>query len=610
MNKALICLLLFFLIPLSRASEVSYFSLLRDSLDFYDVRVGDVKWESDSSLHSFKPQNTYWFKISDIDEAAVSMLFDRLDRLSFYLFEGDSLLDSLSQGYIFADAGKNMVSTAHIYHSSFLKQIPEAELLVKIQSRYPVPYFGFTISSYEEGLSASYSLDSIVFIYAGAVIIMILYNLFLYFSLSDKVYLYYSLAAFFIMCIQLSLKGIFYVHIMPGATMNAYMFEASAGLGGLFLVVFVREFLKSWNYTPKLDSYYKFMGFCVFFWMLFSWIISYDIGILLLIVFSGVIGLFSVIFIYLNYVRYNRKARYMLFAQIVFFIAVIWAVLADLGFFSRTEFLLELGSGLELLLFSLALADRINFLQKEKRESDIRIREILENQNQLLEAEVASKTEDLHQVNNELKTRMLSAQMNPHFIFNVLNSIQSFVLNEKREEAGKYMAKFSRLMRFYLTGSLKRFISLKDELEALERYLELEMLRYTGGFNYKLEVDEKLPVDNMEVPGMLVMPFLENAIWHGVMEHKKGGLIEVFFVRKGEGCEVTIRDNGIGIEESKKRKQNEVDHESVGMKITEERLKLIHQELKTAYKFEVKQISSPDTGTKVSFTMPYKMKKT
>ena len=106
------------------------------------------------------------------------------------------------------------------------------------------------------------------------------------------------------------------------------------------------------------------------------------------------------------------------------------------------------------------------------------------------------------------------------------------------------------------------------------------------------------------------MPFLENAIWHGVMEHKKGGLIEVFFVRKGEGCEVTIRDNGIGIEESKKRKQNEVDHESVGMKITEERLKLIHQELKTAYKFEVKQISSPDTGTKVSFTMPYKMKKT
>ena len=448
-------------------------------------------------------------------------------------------------------------------------------------------------------------------IYFGFACILLIYFVIFSIYLKESLFGLYALYILSVAVTQASLDGYLY-RFFDSVWLSTHI-EVFACVITIVMLRFTYIFLELKHASPFYKHFHRWYNIVPALMAIFSLLGMQVLAFKITNTSAGVFLLYFVVVGTLQARKGVYNAKFFLMAFSPFAIGMAFFVLRSEGvlpYNTFTSYSMVTGSALELLLLSLGVGSQALKLKKEKQDIEKSLTTLLQNQNQLLEAEVASKTEDLHQVNNELKTRMLSAQMNPHFIFNVLNSIQSFVLNEKREEAGKYMAKFSRLMRFYLTGSLKRFISLKDELEALERYLELEMLRYTGGFNYKLEVDEKLPVDNMEVPGMLVMPFLENAIWHGVMEHKKGGLIEVFFVRKGEGCEVTIRDNGIGIEESKKRKQNEVDHESVGMKITEERLKLIHQELKTAYKFEVKQISSPDTGTKVSFTMPYKMKKT
>ncbi len=176
----------------------------------------------------------------------------------------------------------------------------------------------------------------------------------------------------------------------------------------------------------------------------------------------------------------------------------------------------------------------------------------------------------------ELESRALRSQMNPHFIFNSLNSIQECILSDKTEAACEYLSKFAQLIRIAFESSEKSVIPLEKEIQSLRLYLELESLRFDNTFEYVLEVHSDLEALNYQVPAMLIQPYVENAIWHGLL-HKEGERkLLVSLQLKDDMLECVIEDNGIGRRKASEiRKQRNKEHESKGMTVTRERLEMM-----------------------------------
>ncbi len=176
----------------------------------------------------------------------------------------------------------------------------------------------------------------------------------------------------------------------------------------------------------------------------------------------------------------------------------------------------------------------------------------------------------------ELELKALRAQMNPHFIFNSLNSIQDFVLNHQGMEAAKYLSKFARLVRMILDNSEYTFISISQKIEFLRLYIELESLRMDNGFEFHLSLDKSVNLED-QIPTMVIQPYVENAIWHGLQYKKSHRVLKLHLSMEDEDfvrCE--IEDNGIGREAAMQiKKQKGKTHESKAMRITDERIEIL-----------------------------------
>jgi LytS/YehU family sensor histidine kinase len=180
----------------------------------------------------------------------------------------------------------------------------------------------------------------------------------------------------------------------------------------------------------------------------------------------------------------------------------------------------------------------------------------------------------------ELELKALIAQMNPHFIFNCLTSIQELIIVHKQDEAMHYLNQFSRLLRTVLQSSEKNFIPLDEELTLLELYLELESMRFDKQFHYKISVDDALDPEDIVIPSFLLQPFVENALWHGLM-HKKGdrNLSVSFTLETTDLLVCKISDNGIGREQAAVIKRKSIkSYQSMGIKIIRDRLELMKKQ--------------------------------
>jgi ligand-binding sensor domain-containing protein/putative methionine-R-sulfoxide reductase with GAF domain len=196
----------------------------------------------------------------------------------------------------------------------------------------------------------------------------------------------------------------------------------------------------------------------------------------------------------------------------------------------------------------------------------------------------------------ESQLMALRAQMNPHFVFNCLNSIQECIVTQKYGEASKYLNKFSKLFRTVLNNSGRNLVSINEEKEVLELYLELEQMRFEKSFSYEMIVDEELETDEILIPSMLLQPYVENALWHGLM-HKEGERkLTIEFKRLNEDIfRCTIDDNGIGRKKSfdlKAQQSKAKRHESKGLKISKDRIDVLqkqgyHATLDIADKYDV-----------------------
>lgn len=172
----------------------------------------------------------------------------------------------------------------------------------------------------------------------------------------------------------------------------------------------------------------------------------------------------------------------------------------------------------------------------------------------------------------------LRAQMNPHFVFNCLSSINRFILVNQQDEASAYLTKFSRLIRMILDNSRSETISLNKELEALQLYVEMERMRFNDRFEFRFTVADDVQTEHLEIPPLLIQPYVENAIWHGLMHKKSPGVLQLRVFYEGKKCCIEIEDDGVGRQRAMALKSRSATiNKSHGMKVTAERLEVINQ---------------------------------
>jgi hypothetical protein len=209
---------------------------------------------------------------------------------------------------------------------------------------------------------------------------------------------------------------------------------------------------------------------------------------------------------------------------------------------------------------------------------------------------------------NELENSALRTQMNPHFIFNSLNTINSFINSNDRAQANQYISKFSKLVRLILDHSREKKISLADELEVAELYMQLEQIRFEGKFQYYINVQDVNPPDT-EVPPLIIQPFVENAILHGLLPKESEGKLDVSIRMKGSLLQCTIGDNGIGRVAAKKIRQSSgFSRKSHGMEITLKRIELFNKEHGVNENVIITDLVAPDgsaAGTRVEIPLAY-----
>ena len=217
---------------------------------------------------------------------------------------------------------------------------------------------------------------------------------------------------------------------------------------------------------------------------------------------------------------------------------------------------------------------------------------------------------ELQQRVTELEMQALRAQMNPHFIFNCLNSINRFIFKNETREASDYLTRFSRLIRMVLLHSQKKLVPLENELEMLKLYLDMERLRFKNAFDYHITTTNAIENSSVFIPPLLLQPFCENAIWHGLM-HKDGpGHLNIELNEDGGILICIITDDGVGREKAEVFKSKSAEKEkSMGLKITKERLSLLNQGTTGGTFYEIQDVRNDlgeIAGTKVQLKIRYK----
>jgi ligand-binding sensor domain-containing protein len=251
----------------------------------------------------------------------------------------------------------------------------------------------------------------------------------------------------------------------------------------------------------------------------------------------------------------------------------------------------------DLLIFSFVILGSLFIITWQLRKNKNKIRKELE----------------LTERFNKLEHQALSAMMNPHFISNSLNSVQYLVNSQRYEEANDYIAMMAKLMRKNIDTAGSGFILLSEEINRLKLYLDLEKLRFQESFSYEIIIGTNVDTDSIMIPNMIIQPFVENSLWHGIIDSGNKGILTVSFTFEevdidsfsGRSLIIKVTDNGIGILEAKKNKKE--DHISKGIQIIEERLRLLSAKMHIPQPIMFEDLSSQDNqshGTEVIISLP------
>ena len=270
-------------------------------------------------------------------------------------------------------------------------------------------------------------------------------------------------------------------------------------------------------------------------------------------------------------------------------------------FRNQKLFIILLATTLGLVLVAVWAFSR-NHRKRRKLKNEL-LQQQAKHAQQLQHEKEEKMTSDFNKQLAEVQLTALSAQMNPHFIFNCMNSIQKYVLKNEKLKALEFLQNFSELMRHVLDNSSKTKVALDEEITMLEKYIVLEKQRLDDQFEYRIEVAPYLQTDFFEVPGMVIQPYVENAIWHGLMNKNERGKLLLKFEKQNGFLKCVVEDNGVGREKAAEmEKGRSPKHKSYGMTIAKKRLELLQKENEKLPEIVVEDLykQSEATGTKVS----------
>jgi len=448
------------------------------------------------------------------------------------------------------------------------------------------------------------AFDDFTILFSGFLLTLSIYHFLLYFQHKDQVYLYYSLYTFLIFTASYpnNENSIFNdAASNPDAYFQLLVIPREWVYNTLYLM-FAKTLVALNIYKPKWNRVLN-ISIIIYFIVLFAAIVyalatgkNTVVGIIFAYFFSPTIAVLALISFYVLYTMDTPLKYYVLIGSF------IYLILAEFAFYvsddvQKGTVIFYIGVIIENVLFSLALGHKQKLILQEKNKSD---RELI---NQLKEKEKYDK--ELA----ELKISSLRSQMNPHFIFNSLNSIKLYIINNEKENAVYYLNKFSKLIRKILATTREKEISLADEIETMDLYVNIENIRFNNEIEFVINADKNLNLDTIKIPSLILQPFLENAIWHGLSSKKDNKKLVLSVEKENDShVKITITDNGIGRKRSAEiNKQKLHKKNSIGIKLTEERLSNFAKDFQHNYSITFKDLYDHDknpTGTKVSLKIP------
>lgn len=317
-------------------------------------------------------------------------------------------------------------------------------------------------------------------------------------------------------------------------------------------------------------------------------------------------------------------ATFICFAMIALFFPIM-----EWSFFNINPFILfYVGIFIEQIVFAIGLAYKIDLINSQLIDKSIENHIIKLNQNKLLETRLKKQEEEILQLTEKAEKEKLSRlkakfenqihhlhlvslqnQMNPHFIFNALNSIKVFLIEDEKEKAVYYLNKFSKLIRHILNSTELDGITLSEELTTTKLYASLENIRFEDKIELQIHKPENLNLNTIMVPPMILQPFIENAIWHGLMLKKEDKQIDITLEKEGSTILLKIKDNGIGREKSKLYSDKKLrQKEPIGLKINKQRLLHFNEKHKLHYSFVINDLKNKN-GEPIGTEIVFKLKK-
>ncbi len=565
-------------------NNLSLSSVIADSNKFIDPKEISEKT---------RPSTTYWLKY-DFSEELDRLKSDTLWFLRTYTFEYASVFKEVKGSITETKIGrfegvKNPSSKLYNggipFNSDSL--IDGKYLFVKLRrvvyydqvSRWKAHY----VTSLQNELYQSYYSGSDlnhmtpVFTFAGICLVIFILTLVFYLFSRKPEFLFYSLYVlflfFFLSSDILNLHELFF----GDYNLNTYtFFQIAQVLVNFFYILFVMHYLNTRSEYPKLHMALKIIAMVLVVIIIGSAILlltrSFLGNIYILDLERIIMTIFGLVGMIYLLVKTKDKLGYFIVIGSFLYMAGALGLL-----FFKVRAYMIIGSSLEILIFASGLTYKMH---KENLDKLRFQKESMANEN-----------------------RALRAQMNPHFIFNSLSSIQNLISSGKKEFAVKYLNKFSLIMRNLLESSFDTNIILSEEILLLEKYLQLEALRFNESFDYEITVDKELDPDAVEIPALLVQPFVENAIIHGLLNKPDGNKKLHIHFSKGEASVIcTIEDNGIGRKASSERTSiYERKNKSRGIQVTKKRLELLNPKQKDTILFTDKYDSDGNSeGTIVT----------
>ena len=559
--------------------------------------------------------NPEWFTLEVVNttnaplNAAIELTNPIINKVDFYVQESDTFR-WVKSGECYPYEARDL-STSFAAAKIRLEVGERSRIYFRVDNFGNIAPFRVQMGDYGAYFKSHESLQFGNALYYGAIILLVLVNVYLTVIVRDAVIWHYLLFVMSVGIFQFDRDG-YFVQFWFSETrsFNQVFLSMVILLSLLFNLQFFGAYFDLKKNLPWLAKAIRWFAWVLIVLLPLCFVHGFNVyflqynQIVIFIVATTILG----VSFYLS-PQQGRKGYLYLIGYGIFYLGIMITIMLVQSWISSDflrNYCLKFASALEIAIITFALV--YNYQQERKIVNELALERL--SKINILGEKARKELQRKVELGDELKEtqmKVLRAQMNPHFIFNSLNAIQHRILHKDKFEASEFLAKFSRLMRQTLENSYHTKILVSKDLEALELYIQLEQLRYDGSFTYDIKVEERVIQQHLQIPALLIQPFVENALWHGIRHRNDAdGVINIDISIKDEALCCCIEDNGVGRAYASEVNSNvRKEHNSKGMSLTASRIAMVNEVKTYAPKItDYTDENGKGTGTKVEFNLP------